>query len=384
MIDLPPGGISPPDQLPVIRDSTPVLPGELLGGFPNDPLYPTQWALHNSPADIDWANGWTLLHEIIGPGATPQRPQLFIVDSRFEVPAIHSGEVAWMTYWNAGTGLPFPSGNPCTHSLHVGSIAAAVTNNGYGTAGVTTADIHAVQVLNQCNGQQWTAAAGVVYAVDHGADVVNMSLQYGFTPDPVFQQACDYAESMGVVVVAASGNYSSTTSTAVPSLFDTVIAVGAIRQNGTRPEFSNAGPQLDLCAPGESVLGATMTGFEAWSGTSMASPHVAGVACAILTAYPDLTPDEVKQALYTGAVDLGAPGWDWFYGHGKVSLYRSLQAARHCPADADGNGELTVADFGAFQRDFAAGLLKTDMNWDGRLTIADFGSFQARFTEGCP
>ncbi|WP_339383323.1 S8 family peptidase [Oculatella sp. LEGE 06141] len=192
-----------------------------------------------------------------------------------------------------------------SHGTHVaGSIAAAA--NEFGVTGVAFgANIMPVKVLDQFgSGMAASIASGIRYAVDNGADVINLSLGGGYSAD--VRAAIEYAEANGSVVVMAAGNESAGSPAYPARLADRVgIAVGAIAPDGTLADFSNrAGykPLNYVVAPGVSV-GSTLPqnqyGFS--DGTSMAAPHVAGVVALLLSARPDLTPAQVKDIIVATA-----------------------------------------------------------------------------------
>ncbi len=212
------------------------------------------------------------------------------------------------------------------HGTHVAGTIAA--DAGSGVEGIAYgARIMPVKVLDD-GGSGWSSwvADGMVWAADHGADVINMSLgsPYG---GPVEAAAVQYARSKGVTVIAAAGNDNVSTPF-YPAAHPGVVAVSAVDQTTAKAWFSNYGSYIDVAAPGVSILSTYLSdGFGSMSGTSMASPHVAGVAALIEGAAPGLTPAQVEQALVASATDLGTPGRDDVFGHGLVDAPRAVQAA---------------------------------------------------------
>ena len=188
-----------------------------------------------------------------------------------------------------------------------------------------------VKVLGD-NGSGWSnwSAAGIVWAADHGADVINMSLG-GSSSDPVRVQAIAYARSKGVTVIAAAGN-ASTSTPQYPAADPGVISVAATDRGGSQAWFSNYGSSIDIAAPGVDILSTFMEvedwGYVWMNGTSMASPHVAGVAALVKAAAPALTPDQVEWALTRSATDRGAVGRDVLFGYGEVDAARAVGAAK--------------------------------------------------------
>ena len=210
------------------------------------------------------------------------------------------------------------------HGTHVTGIIAAETNNSIGVAGVMWyAQILPVKVCDASGSCTADAvASGIRYAADQGARVINLSL--GGSCSTTIANAIDYAYfTKNVVIVAASGNNSGSIS--YPAEQAPVIAVGAIDQYGQRASFSNFGDRLALVAPGVAILSTVPNnGYEALSGTSMATPFVVGVAGLLLSQRPGLTPGQVREILEKSATDLGDPGFDRYYGYGLVNAYQAL------------------------------------------------------------
>ena len=204
------------------------------------------------------------------------------------------------------------------HGTHCAGIAAAVMNNNIGIAGVVQAKIMAVKVLGRDGyGSASDVAKGIKYAADNGADVISMSLGASEGCN-VLRDACQYAWDKGVVLVAAAGN-DGVPDVCYPAAYDTVIAVGAINSNKKRCQWSNYGDKLELVAPGDKIF-STYPGddYVFLSGTSMATPHVAGVAALAKAMFPSYTNRQIRDLLDTTADDLGDPGRDDYYGYGLV------------------------------------------------------------------
>ena len=212
------------------------------------------------------------------------------------------------------------------HGTHVAGTVGA--DLGSGVEGVAAGvRILPVKVLSD-GGWGYTewVAAGIVWAADNGADVINMSLG-GSSSDEVMGAAVEYARSQGVTVVAAAGNDNSS-APHYPAAYPGVVAVSAVDAQKAKADFSNHGPSVDLAAPGVDIW-STGPGGVHWSlsGTSMASPHVAGVAALAKAVAPDLSPDLVEIALEGSATDLGVPGPDAVYGRGLVDAMAAVEAA---------------------------------------------------------
>lgn len=250
-------------------------------------------------------------------------------------------------------------GNALSHGTHVSGTISQLTNfdvqqPGIGTAGVApNACVLPVKVLDD-NGSGSFAdiAEGIHYAVDNGANVINMSLgvnaRYGMTSDPIVDAALDYAEVNDVLVVAAAGNDSSRKNVSYPAIYSTVVAVGATDYANNLAGYSNRGTGLDIMAPGgdtrvdlngdgyvDGILQETFNvnatggagfGYYFLQGTSMATPHVSGVA-ALLYANGLNTVNDIRQALFSTATDLGSANFDSTYGHGLVQAYSALSSS---------------------------------------------------------
>ena len=215
------------------------------------------------------------------------------------------------------------------HGTHVAGIAAGIANNGKGIAGVASGSkIMPVKVLDdEGNGSYATIINGIQYAADHGADVINLSLGSTGTSSAM-QDAVNYAISRGANVVAAAGN--SGGPVMFPANCDGVIAVGAIDNTGNRADYSNYGPELDVVAPGSNITSTFMSSsssYASMTGTSMASPAVAGVVALVRAANPSLSPPAVIDIIHQSAQDLGSPGFDDDYGYGLVNASKAVQIA---------------------------------------------------------
>ncbi|MEK4758747.1 S8 family peptidase [Viridibacillus sp. FSL E2-0187] len=223
--------------------------------------------------------------------------------------------------------------NPATtdiHGTHVAGIIAAKKDNGIGGYGIN----QNVKILSYdiFDADMWTfdytIANAILKAVDQGADVINMSLQ-GSMPSTVLEEAVNKAISSGVVVVAAAGNQGSDMPI-YPAKYEGVISVGSINSEKKLSEFSSYGASTDVVAPGENIYapfydaqkGST---FANLSGTSMASPVVAGTVALLLSKYPNLKPAEVEYILEKTATDLGEKGFDHKYGNGLINPIAAMK-----------------------------------------------------------
>ncbi|PRZ16000.1 thermitase [Laceyella sediminis] len=208
------------------------------------------------------------------------------------------------------------------HGTHCAGIAAAVTNNSTGIAGTAPkASILAVRVLDNSGSGTWTAVAnGITYAADQGAKVISLSLG-GTVGNSGLQQAVDYAWSKGSVVVAAAGNAGNTAPN-YPAYYSNAIAVASTDQNDNKSSFSTYGSWVDVAAPGSSIYSTYPTStYASLSGTSMATPHVAGVAG--LLASQGRSAANIRAAIENTADKISGTGTYW--AKGRVNAYKAVQ-----------------------------------------------------------
>jgi thermitase len=256
------------------------------------------------------------------------------------------------------------------HGTHVTGIATADTNNGQGIAGLAwNSRFMAVKVLDaEGVGTDFDVADGIMYAADQGAHVANLSLGSPFhshTLENAMQYAyTDGRDGKGMVMACAVGNsYGSGVS--YPAAYDQYcLGVAATDHSDERAAFSNYGPEVDVAAPGVDILSTAGGDYEFWSGTSMATPYVTGLAGLILAQDPELSVDQVFAAIRDSADDVNAethPGEDVYLGTGRINARRALGAlVRVDPPDtiADLSSPFTVdvviedvTDVGSFRFD---------------------------------
>jgi len=256
-----------------------------------------------------------------------------------------------------------------THGSHVSGILAARTNNGIGIAGMAQVTIVPLQVFDGPSGPWEAFAEAVYYAADNGAKALNFS-GIGGTDDEA-AAAVEYAWENGMSVVAAAGN-SGSEGPFYPAGYESVIAVSATDRYDHRPDWSNYGDWIDVAAPGEDVLSCGAYGSTQYleaSGTSMSSPHVCGLVGLMYSRDPMLTPQEVRDLLRENADDLGDPGFDIYFGYGRINAANTIAAIDICPADFDGDGDVDHIDL-----EFLLGAWGTpdgDVDGDGDTDTAD-------------
>ena len=265
-----------------------------------------RWLLEE-PADPRFADQRTYLDAIRATAAWG-RPahgspsvRIAVVDSGVDVthPDLAGKVAGTFNAVQPGTGVRDLVG----HGTGVASIAAAATGNGVGISGAGYDSALLVAKVADRTGRIFTddLAAGIVWAADSGADVINLSLG-GPTSDALEKAAVDYAQRKGAVVVAAAGN-DGTTTRQFPAALPGVLGVGATTVNGAaRASFSSYGPWVDLAAPGRSiVLASPGGGYERADGTSFSAPLVSGAAALLAAFRPGRTADELREAITAGA-----------------------------------------------------------------------------------
>ena len=285
---------------------------QALDVFPNDTNFGSQYGLFR----IHAPQGWEI--STGSPSVT-----IAVVDSG--VDAFHPDLVMKVlpgTDFIDGDNLPQ---DDYGHGTHVAGIAAASSNNSTGVAGVSWgAQILPVRVLNAVgDGNYANLSAGIIWSVDHGAQIINLSLG-GLLPNDTLKTAVDYAINHGVMLIAAAGNDASG-NLRYPARYPAVIAVGSTNSLDQRSGFSNYGTGLDLVAPGEAIFSTNPGGgYGNRTGTSMSTPYVSGLA-AILWGMAGMPgPQRVESIMEQSALDLGSTGWDAEYGFGLIQMDAAL------------------------------------------------------------
>ena len=330
---------------------------------PDDPLYEYQWHLDNSEyGGIQMEKAWDVST------GTPS-VVVAIVDTGIAYENYKEGRKRYcqapdlaQTCFVPGYDFVNNDNHPNDdnrHGTHVAGTVAQSTNNNLGVAGVAfNTCLMPVKVLNsRGSGTYANVANGIRFAANNEAKVINLSLG-GTSDSSTLKDAVAYAYQKGVTVVAACGNDNKSTCLYPAAYDDYVIAVGATQYDETRAPYSNYGPSLDLVAPGgnndldqnedgyaDGVLQQTFSSswrvcdfaYYFFQGTSMAAPHVSGVAALLIANGNATTPDDIRTALQETAEDLGTTDWDEIYGWGLVDAYAALQwtAAPPCTTDAD-------------------------------------------------
>ncbi len=323
---------------------------------PNDPYYSYQWhfPLINMSSAWDQSSGSGVVVAVIDCGvayetygAYTQAPDL-----------AGTSFVAGYDYVNNDS---HPN-DDCGHGTHVAGTIAQTTNNSLGVAGIAyNCSIMPVKVLDAAGNGTYTAIAnGITFAANNGADVINLSLGGPYT-STILQDAIVYAYNAGVTIVCAAGN-AGTSAAQYPAAYTQSISVSAVRYDKTYTWYTSYGSTIDICAPGgdlnvdqngdgyvDGVLQQTHDGsnygsfgYYFYEGTSMACPHVAGLAALLIAKNGgSMTPSAVRAAIQNTAQDLGAAGWDQYYGYGLINANAALLTIGNNPPVAAFSGTPT-------------------------------------------
>jgi subtilisin family serine protease len=302
---------------------------------PNDPHYAEQWHLSRIRAPEAWdlfTGDDSIVIAVIDTGVDLDHPDLVgkLWINAGEIPDNNldddgNGYVDDTHGWDFVNSDADPQ-DDYWHGTHVAGIATADTNNGQGVAGVAWgARIMPLKVLDsRGDGSYADVASAIVYAVDHGTMILNLSLG-GEDYSHTLVEAVNYARERGGLLAAAAGNESG--AVLYPAANDGVLAVAATTRQDKRWYGSNHGPEIDIAAPGADIYNTTLNNsYASASGTSTATPQVSGLAALVWSAQPSLTNAEVARVITRTVRDLGQPGWDRYYGWGRIDAYQAASS----------------------------------------------------------
>jgi subtilisin family serine protease len=306
----------------------------ILASNPNDPSFGQQWNFNNAnDADIDGPEGWAKAYGTNALGqtlfpTTLNGPVIGIVDTGIDSghPDL-AGKVAACA--NALTTLGIVRSGGCGddngHGTHVSGIASALTNNGVGVAGTAPGSRIAMCKALNAGGVGFVAdiAACMNWLKQQGVAVISMSLGGGDSSTESNAAKAVWNNGNGTLIVAAAGN-DSNSSLEYPAGYAEVVSVASTDRNDAHSSFSNTNSDVEVAAPGSDVYSTYVTGpvhgYTTLSGTSMATPHAAGVAAMIKLLHPTYTAQQLRSALDAAVDDLGAAGRDNVFGFGRLNL----------------------------------------------------------------
>ncbi len=345
--------------------------------IPNDPLYADQWHYFESTGGLSLPDAWDtttgtgVVVAVIDTGYRPHADLVANILPGFDM--ISDPFTA-----NDGDGRDndaIDPGDPCGsnfsswHGTHVAGTVAAVANNGLGVAGVAYgASVVPVRVLGRCGGYTSDIADGVIWAAGgtvggvpanaNPAQVLNLSLGGFGSCSNTYQDAFDIARANGATTTVSAGNSSSDAANFQPASCNGVITVAATNRNGGRANYSNFGAVVEIAAPGGQILPVAANGvlstlnagaiapgpdiYEYYQGTSMAAPHVAGLAALLYSVNPELTPDQVEAVIIDTA--RAFPGTCDQCGSGIADAAAAVASLSGSPDDVDGDFVLNNQD----------------------------------------
>jgi thermitase len=300
--------------------------------IPNDAQFSQLYGLNNTgqtgglaDADIDAPEGW----DAGGLGSFPATGGVMVGIVDTGIDANHedlSGKL--VDCGRASTLFGTVSNGNCAddndHGTHVSGTIAAKANNGVGVAGVAfNSPLSMCKALNALGSGSTAGVANcITWLAQRGSKIISMSLGGGASS--TLQTAVRNASNAGVLIIAAAGNDGDATLN-YPAAYPEVVSVAATDNRDQRASFSNANSDVEIAAPGVNILSTKRGGgYVSFSGTSMATPHVAGVAALIWGKNPGFTAAQVRSKLDASVDDKGPAGRDPSFGFGRVNLQKAL------------------------------------------------------------
>ncbi|GAM12023.1 S8 family serine peptidase [Mesobacillus selenatarsenatis] len=285
----------------------------------DDPFYNYQW--HIPVLNIH--NAWGYIQN-------PHPVRVAVLDSGVDPHSDLAGKV--LPGYDIPANTPFQT-DLIGHGTNIAGIIAGIKNNGIGIAGINeNVEILPVKITDQTTIQLTDVIEGIYYAIDNGAQIINMS--YGSEEGNHMEyDALKEAYTKGITLIAATGNdYGAPVS--FPAAYPFVIGVGSVDQEGKRSAFSNYGDSLDLVAPGEEIVSTGLREeYEFVNGTSFSAPIVSGIASMLLSQDPKLSPSEIEWKLENST----ERSWTETKGFGQIDAVKALLMPNPSLHDDAGN-----------------------------------------------
>jgi subtilisin family serine protease len=284
-----------------------------LSTTPNDTLYSSEWHLGKIATPLAWdltQGNSSVIVAVVDTGVDGSHPDL-----------VNKTIPGYNAYNNNSD-----TSDVYGHGTMIAGIIGAESNNGLGVSSIAWLNpIMPIRITDPSLIVYYSIVAnGITWAADHGAKVINASIS-GVAASSTVISAASYAMNKGAVVVAAAGNCGCFDATPETPY---IVSVSATDGSDNLASFSSQGNYVDVAAPGVSIYTTTLGGgYGAPSGTSVASPVVAGVVALMMSANPSLTPAKIVSMLEANADDLGPAGYDTAYGYGRINAYRAVAAA---------------------------------------------------------
>ena len=346
---------------------------------PNDPYYTQCWGLENTGqivsglsgtpgADVSARAAW---HVSTGSASTI----IAVMDSGVSEHVDFAARM--IPGWNVPAANNDVADQCSDHGTHVAGIATASGNNNAAIAGLDwKARVMPVVVLSGCTGFSSWLADGLVWATDHGANIINMSLQYSVGTD-YLHDAITYSIGGGALLVAASGN-TGINGVAWPARWAEVLAVGSLDALDSPAGSTAIGPEVDLAAPGVSILSCVGTeSVEFKSGTSMSAPYAAGTLSLMRAVAPQASPTQLIDLLVQSCSDVSNAGFDERTGWGRIDSGVAVRLARAAAGigDLNNDGITDGADLGSLLGAWGSGGYdcRADLDDNGTVGGSDLG-----------
>lgn len=364
--------------------------------LPDDPHFAKQYGLHNTgqaiqgtpgvvDADLDAPEAWAIAADV------PRSPGSAIVVGVVDSGVNHHVDLEGLVLpgWNVITKTD-ETDDVCSHGTHVAGIIAAHRHNGLGIAGVADSVLILPVVTfpstGPCLGSWEWIGSGLTWAVDHEARIVNMSI-HGYDQSTFMDDAVAYAAGADVLVVAIAGNNNAVV--AYPGAYEGAMAIAATDNKDKKASFSNPGPEVDCAAAGKSVYSCVgLDQYAHYNGTSMAAPHVAGVAALLRSAAPWVTAASIWSLIVETTDDVETPGFDVLTGWGRINASSAMfeLQARLASGDLDANGAIDGADVGMLLAEWGTcptnGACVADLDDDGVVDGGDLGLLLGAWSGG--